>query len=177
MARRNPEPLDRTALLNYALRALAMRAMSATEMRAKLLRRAAEPELVDQVLAQLQETGFLNDRQFAEHYAAARLENQGFGKHRVLRDLRQRRVAGDVASTAVNATFEDTDERALIEQYLARKYRGVALAEFLAVDRNLLSAFRRLRLAGFSAGASIRVLKQYSQRADALEESADEPEA
>jgi regulatory protein len=160
--------------MEYAARALSMRALTVSELRQRLQRRAAEPSDVDAVIGKLTEAKALDDRRFAEYYAAGRLENQGFGKMRVLRDLRQRRVAGEVAAEVVHQTFEGTDETVLIEQFLARKYRGVELAKHLAEDKHLLSAFRRLRLAGFSAGASIRVLKRYAAQAEALEDTDEE---
>ena len=160
--------------MEYALRTLSGRGLSTAEIRTKLARKAARAEDADQVLAKLKEAGFVDDRRFAESYAAARLENQGFGKMRVLRDLRQRKVTGAVASRAVEQTFEGTDETALVEQYLARKYRSVKLAEFLSEDRNLASAYRRLRLAWFAAGVSIRVLRRYASSADALEGAYEE---
>jgi regulatory protein len=176
MARQKRAPLDAAALLGYALRALAMRAMSTSELRTRLQRRAADGSDIDGVLAKLKDAGFLNDRRFAESYATARLENQGFGKMRVLRDLRQRRVAGEVAEAVVQQTFEGTDEVDLIQQFLARKYKGKDLAAWLSEDKHLVTAFRRLRMAGFSSGASIRELKQYAASADALEETEeDEP--
>jgi hypothetical protein len=49
----------------------------------------------------------------------------------------------------------------------------VDLGELLQEDKKLQSVFRRLRYAGFSAGASVRVLKRYAAQADRLE---DEPE-
>lgn len=174
MARRKPEPFDFEALLNYAVRALTSRAMSAGELRTRLQRRAAEPTDVDRVIEKLTEAKALDDRRFAEYYAAARLENQGFGKARVLRDLRQKRVAGEVAHSVVERTFEGTDESDLIEQFLARKYRAVELPKYLAEQKHLVSAFRRLRLAGFSAGAAIRVLKRYAAQAEALEDAEEE---
>jgi len=58
----------------------------------------------------------------------------------------------------------------VIEQFLARKYRGKNLAELLAEEKHLASAYRRLRTAGFGAGNSIRVLKRYAAQADLLEE-------
>jgi regulatory protein len=170
MARRKSEPLGRDALMDYAARALAMRAMTAPELRARLAKRAAAAADVDDVIARLKEAKALDDRRFAEYYATARLENQGFGKMRVLRDLRQRRVAGDVAGEVVEKTFEGVDETGLIEQYLARKFRGKDLPVYLSEPKHLMSAFRRLRLAGFSAGASIRALRKYAAEADALED-------
>jgi regulatory protein len=111
----------------------------------------------------------LDDKRFAESYAAARLENQGLGKMRVLRDLRQRRIAPQLAEQVTERTYQETDETKLIEDFLKRRYRGKKLGEFLGEEKNLAGAYRRLRYAGFSAGASIRVLKRYARRAEELE--------
>ena|SRR5579862_9308584 len=164
MQKRQPQPLDRDKLLNVALRALSGRAHSSGELREKLRRRAQNDQDVDAVLAKLKEVGYLNDRQFAESYATARLQNQGLGKMRVLRDLRQRRVAPKLAEQATEKTYEKTDEANLIEEFLRRKYRGKELGKFFSEEKNLAGAFRRLRYAGFSAGQSIRVLKRFANQ-------------
>jgi regulatory protein len=57
----------------------------------------------------------------------------------------------------------------LIEAFLKRKYRGKDLGPLLKEEKNLASAFRRLRYAGFSSSESIRVLKRYASRAEELE--------
>ncbi|MGA2879048.1 MAG: regulatory protein RecX [Bryobacteraceae bacterium] len=169
MAKRQPQPLDRDKLLNVALRALGGRAHSSGELRDKLRRRAQSDQDVDAVLAKLKESGYLNDRRFAENYASARLQNQGLGKMRVLRDLRQRRVAPKLAEQVTEKTYEQTDEANLIEEFLRRKYRGKQLGTFLSEEKNLAGAFRRLRYAGFSAGQSIRVLKRFASQPEATE--------
>ena len=181
MAKRQPQPLDPERLLNVALRALSGRAHSSGELRDKLRRRAQNDQDVDAVLAKLREAGYLNDRRFAENYASARLQNQGLGKIRVLRDLRQRHVAPKLAEQVTEKTYEGTNEANLIEEFLRRKYRGKQLKEFLSEEKNLAGAFRRLRYAGFSAGESIRVLKRFANQPellDALEsEETSEPSA
>jgi regulatory protein len=169
MAKRQPQPLDRDKLLNVALRALGGRAHSSGELREKLRRRAQNNEDVDAVLAKLKESGYLNDRHFAENYAAARLQNQGLGKMRVLRDLRQRRVAPKLAEQVTERTYEKTNEADLIEEFLRRKFRGKELGAFLSEEKNLAGAFRRLRYAGFSAGQSIRVLKRFANQPEVLD--------
>src|SRR6202050_853346 len=124
MAKRQPQPLDRDKLLNVALRALGGRAHSSGELREKLRRRAQSSEDVDAVLAKLKEAGYLNDRHFAENYAAARLKSQGRGKIRVLRDRVQRRVAPKLAEQVTEQTYQKTNEADLIEEFLRRKFRG-----------------------------------------------------
>jgi len=174
---RKTKPLEPGKLLDYALRALGGRAYSIGELREKLRRRAERAEDVDVVLAKLKESGYLDDRRFAENFAAARLENQGLGKMRVLRELRQRRVAPQLAEKVTERTYESTDETALIEAFLERKFRGKKLSTFLADEKNLAAAYRRLRYAGFSSGASIRVLKRYASQAGELESlESEEPE-
>jgi regulatory protein len=181
MTKRKPKLFQETELLNYAVRALGGRAHSTGELREKLRRRAERAEDVDAVLGKLKDIGYLDDQRFAESYAASRLENQGLGKMRVLRDLRQRRVAPKLAEQVTEKTYQETNEAHLIEEFLKRKYRGKKLGEFLGEEKNLAGAYRRLRYAGFSSGASIGVLKRFAKEAEALDalESEDmgEPEA
>jgi regulatory protein len=155
--------------MEFALRALSGRALSTSELRERLRKRAAGAADVDAVIAKLKDAGYLDDRRFAESFASARKENQGFGRMRVIRDLRQRRVAPGLAEKAADQAFEGSDEAQLVGRYLERKYRNVELASYLSEDKNLAAAFRRLRHAGFSAATSIRVLKRYAAKADELE--------
>ena len=163
-----PPPTE-TQLWEYALRVISVRALSAGEMRTRLRRRKAAPEIVESTMAKLREYGYLDDSTFAGAYASARKDNQGHGKERVLRDLRQRQVPSALAEAAVVETYADTDEVELIESYLNRKFRREKLGDYLKEPAHLSSAFRRLRYAGFSASNSIRVLKRFSERADELE--------
>jgi len=170
MTGRKAKPLGPDQLFDYAAFALGRRAHSLGELRDKLRRRCASAGDIDDVIRRLKECGYLDDKSFAENYASRRLENEGHGKMRVLRDLSQRRVAPKLAEQAVEKAFAGTDEVELIESFLARKFRGKHLPSFLAVDKNLAAAFRRLRYAGFSSGKTLLVLKRYSQRADELPE-------
>lgn len=112
------KPLDRGGLLAYAARTLASRAQSLSEMREKLKRRAARQEDVDDVLGQLKQAGYLDDKRFAASAANWKRENQGVGKTRVLRDLMARRVAPAVAKRAAEDAYKDVDETAMIESFL-----------------------------------------------------------
>ncbi len=173
---RKPRTLDAEALFQYALRALAARAHAAGELREKLRRRAEREEDVAPVLARLKEYGYLDDRRFAETYSASRLQNEGFGRARVLSDLRKRRVAPAVAGQAVERVYKDADEPALIEAFLRRKFRAAPLEQYLVDPKHLAAAYRRLRAAGFSSGNAIAVLKRFARAAEELDSLADEPE-
>ncbi|HYI94869.1 MAG TPA: RecX family transcriptional regulator [Bryobacteraceae bacterium] len=175
---RAPKKVDADGLWAYSLKLLGGRAMSTGEVRQKLVRRAEKEADIETTISKLREYGYLNDTQFAESFAAGRRDNEGFGRMRVLRDLRQRRVAPNLATEAVEQAFEGTDETARIEAFLERKYRNVNLGELLQEDKKLHGAYRRLRYAGFSSGASIRVLKRFAAQAEQLEDEPEiEPEA
>jgi regulatory protein len=169
MNARAPKRLDSGKLLDYALRVLSGRAHSLGELRQKLQRRAENAADIDQVMLKLKESGYLNDRRFAEGFANSRLANDGMGRMRVLRDLRQKRVAPKLAEQVVEQTFRETDETQLVEAWLQRKYRGKPLPALLSDPKKLATVFRRLRYAGFSASVAINVLKRYAKEAEELE--------
>lgn len=160
------------ALWEYALNTLGRQAQSAGQIRQKLARRAETPSDVPSVLAKLREYNLVNDQKFSETFAASRLQNQGFGRFRVLRELQAKQVGGGVAKEAVEKTFAGTDELELVQSFLARKYRGIDLREFLQDEKNLANAYRRLRTAGFSTRSSLDALKRY---ANYIEEFDEEP--
>lgn len=164
------KPLHREELLAYAVRALSARAYSIGALRQKLRTRAAVESDIEEVLSTLKQARALNDRVYAEGFSNARKSNQGFGQARVMRELLVRKVPPTVAKEAVREAYAGEDELLLVEQFLERKYRGKDLAQFLKDERNLASAYRRLRTAGFSAASSVRVLKRYASRAEELPE-------
>lgn len=146
------------------------------EIRASLQARALEPADVEGVIARLKDYGYLNDARFAESFASARLENEGFGQSRVLRDLRQHRVATDLAQRTVSKVYADKDEPVLIEQYIRRKYRNIEREGLFETDKELAAAYRRLVRAGFSPGTSLRVLKRFAAQPELLDEMEIAPE-
>ena len=172
--RRAPKKLASEALWDYALRLLGQRPYSAAELKQKLLRRADSPAAATTVIAKLREYGLADDAKFSEAFATARLQNKGFGRMRVLRDLQAKRVAPSIAKTAVEKTFSGVEETDLAKRYLERKYRGKNLAELFREEKHLAAAYRRLRTAGFSGRASLSVLKSYSAFAEELEDLPDE---
>jgi regulatory protein len=172
MAARKPKTKpDFPALLDYALKTLSARALSAGEMRTRLRRKGATAELAGQVLAKLEEYQVLDDARFAETFAAARRDNQGLGRARVLRELRTRRVAPAVAERAVTHAYSSTDEVSMAADFLARKFRKTDLTEYLADPKHLASAYRKLRYSGFSSSASVSALRKYTHRAEEIGEA------
>ncbi len=177
MRDRKAKPLDAARLWDYALRTLGGRAQSSGELREKLRARAERGEDVDATLERLKEYGYLNDRRFAESFATARLENEGLGKTRVLADLSRRRVAPGLAQETVGKVYAGSDDQALAEDYVRRKFRSAAREGLFQDEKEMASAYRRLVRAGFRPGTVVTVLKKFARNPellDAFEEPAAE---
>jgi regulatory protein len=83
-------------------------------------------------------------------------------------------VAPKLAEKAATDAFSATNEVEMVQAWLARKYRGKDLGALLREPAKLASVFRRLRMAGFSSGPSIQVLKRFAAEAEQLEGMDDE---
>jgi len=162
-------PLDAEALWNYALKVLGGRAYSSGELRVKLHRRAEKEDDVDGVMGRLKDYGYLNDKRFAESFANSRLNNEKFGKTRVIQDLRQRRVAPTLAEKTVESVYQDVDETAMIEDWIRRKYRNADRESLFQEDKDLAAAYRRLVRAGFRTADIVRVLKRFAKNPELLD--------
>jgi len=163
MKERRPRQLDAASLWDYALKALSGRAHSSGELREKLRRRAERAEDVEDVLSRLRQSGYLDDRRYAESYAASRLSGEKFGRTRVVRDLRQHRVAPALK------IYRDVDEVALIEEWVRRKYRTAPREGLFADRKDLAAAYRRLVRAGFRNGEILKVLKRFAKDPELLD--------
>jgi regulatory protein len=167
--------LDAEALWSYALKVLGGRAYSTGDLREKLRRRAERPGDVENLLARLKDLGYLDDRRYAENFAAARLGNDKLGRSRVIQDLRQRRVAPTLAERTVRQVYQDVNDEALIEEWIRRKYRMAQREGLFQEDKDLAAAYRRLLRAGFRTGEIVRVLKRFAKNPELLD-SLEPPE-
>lgn len=101
--------VDRTVVLDKALDLLAVRARSSRDLRIRL-RRAGAPDAeitwaIDRLLAQ----GFLDDAAYARQVARSKALSGGVSRRKVINVLRQRGVAAEVASAAIDATLAEVD--------------------------------------------------------------------
>ena len=100
------ELADVEAAERAALRALARRAHARLDLRRRLVKRQHPPTAVEAALDRLALRGLLDDRQFAEQYAALRA-TRGKGPARLLRDLQAQGVERRTAEHAVRRALEE----------------------------------------------------------------------
>ena len=136
--------------------------------------RAAVPADPDTIIHRLKDIGYLNDERFAESYAAARVENEGFGRMRVLNDLRARKIQGELAEQAVANAIGEKSEAELIDAFIERRMPSVASGGPIEDEKKLAAAYRKLRRAGFNSGPILSALKRIAAKPELLEEPPEE---
>jgi regulatory protein len=151
---------DENSLHEYALGALSRRMRTVAElkrlMRMRVGRQENGNELMDRVVARLKDQKLLNDTNFATIYSTYRKDNEKFGSRRVVQDLKQKGVHGDVIDKAITAVYEDTDEQELARKFIARKRLKKPEDQ-----KQTARVFRMMVRAGFSTRAIVAILKHW----------------
>src|SRR5258707_13162500 len=133
------------------------RTHSVSEMKKALIRRTADEDLIQKVIARLKQSGLIDDARYAKQFARQRTEIRHQGKYRVARELRARGASDHHIEIAVAEAAANTDERAQARQRIDRKLK------FLRGeidDRKIASLYRSLLRAGFSSDTIRRELKR-----------------
>lgn len=136
---------------NKAMDLLARREHSTTELRQKLKQRAFDNDVIELVLASLQQDNLQSDRRFTESYINHR-SNAGLGPIKIVQELRQKDIDDDLISQQMSALSIDWDEQ--LEQQRIKKY-----GEPIPTDckQNIKQA-RFLQNRGFSPESIMRLL-------------------
>ncbi len=107
-----------------ALRLLSFKPRSVAEMRARLLEKDwADEAVVDQVIARLEELGYLNDEQLAASFASSRLSVKPLGRTRLQRDLHRKKLSPQTIENALDGAYEQQSEEELVERAIKKRLR------------------------------------------------------
>jgi len=117
---RGPERLRQQAF-ETAWRFLAHRERTEAEVRARLERNDVEPALVDEVLDELREGGYVDDAGFARRFAEDRRNLDGWGAERIERRLLELSVAPEHIAAGL-ADDREHDELQAACALLARRF-------------------------------------------------------
>jgi regulatory protein len=114
----------RRRTFNRAIKLLTIKPRSVAELRERLLRgKDANKNVVETVIARLQEYGYLNDERFAFSYASLKVKQRPLGRRRLQRDLKLKKVANSVAEEALELVFAQTPEEQLIDAAIEKRIR------------------------------------------------------
>jgi regulatory protein len=151
---------DPPALYEYAVGALSRRMRSVAELKRLLRQKNIEGDdreaAIEAVIRKLKDQKYLNDSDFAAQYTSYRRSNQKFGKLRVITDLKQKGVHGEVIQKAVTAAYEDVNEEQLAREHLLRKRLKKPTTQ-----KESARIYRALARAGFSSRTIFKVLRKW----------------
>ena len=105
-------------LLAYAYKLLSRRAYTRLGMARKLAGRG-EPENVEIVLDRLTESGYLDDRAFAQNYIQSRVANHPSGRRLLEMKLKSKGISATIIKEALNELEPEVEEA--VAQGLAKK--------------------------------------------------------
>ncbi len=158
--KKQSEPLDESALHEYAVKSLGRRMRSVSELRrlmqSKVEREESGTAKIDRVIARLKEYGYLDDTAFAENYTQLRQQNEKFGQRRVRQELGRKGIAQQTISDTIEQKYAEVSEEALARQHLERK--RIRKPEN---EKETARVMRRLVTAGFSTGVIYKILRQW----------------
>ncbi len=141
----------------FALRMLARRDMTAAGLARKLSDKGIAASLIDETIARLHRTGYLNDRRFARQWAESAIRNgRGFGP-RLRLDMARRGVPGDIVAEVLAAISEEYDEMETLAALLAKKFTDFAPES--ASDREKRRVMQYLQRRGFSTAAIFQTFR------------------
>ncbi|QSP94282.1 regulatory protein RecX [Marinobacter salinisoli] len=128
---------------SVALRLLARREHSRMELTMKLRQRRIDREVIDRVLDEYEQKGWLDDTRFADVYARQRMD-LGYGPLRILAELQQRGV--DVAPDCL----EQVSEQAWRERAVSLRDKRFGLDDLREDWNEKMRQARFLTRRGFS---------------------------
>ena len=147
-----------------ALSLLAHRARARAELRRRLARKDFSDTAIEQVLAWLDDRGYINDHAFAQAFVKDRLRLRPKGRRALRQELRKKGVADSTADAAIDSVMgaEDVSESELASQ-AARSWvrKNGSAVRAAASDREARLKLRR-RLYGHLArrgfgGEAVRI--------------------
>ncbi len=138
-----------------ALRLLAVRARTRSELVGRLRRKGHGDAVIGAVVDGLESAGLIDDRAFAELLADERMRLRPVGRRRLSQELRTRGVPPRVAEEVLDRAYEDNPERELalrVARSRARRSSGAPRAR----ERLYALLVRR----GFAHGTAAEVVRE-----------------
>ena len=141
----------------YALRLLTIKDRTTKELANRLRRKGFDEDVVNTVIAEMKDLGYVDDKKYAMHFAKLRATYNKFGPYRIRIELEKHGIPKDMAQDTVGRIFQEGMEEAnaleLAEQWIARK--GIKNRE-----KSLRRLYAYLARRGFAPDIIRKTLRQ-----------------
>lgn len=115
--------------IDYAVKLLARRPYSTAEISRKLTAHEVAPPIIDEVLARLEQLGYVDDLAFARYWIENRERFQPRDRRALQYELHTKGLAPDIIEQAL-AELDPVDSARRAAQTKVRSYRGMSPQEF-----------------------------------------------
>ena len=144
-----------------ALRLLALRGRSRAELRKKLAERDFSESVVERVLENLGELGYLDDEAFAVNRARHLAVNRLYGDRKIEEQLREKGIAREAARAAIREVREEFPEMEGIARSAVKKLQGRSIDGLNKKER--LALARTLQGRGYHLGLILDYMGKYEE--------------
>jgi len=129
--------------LDSAYRYIARGPRSRIEVERRLRQKNYSDSIIHQVLRQLEEYRYLDDRALARQWARDRLTRRHWGPSRLRMELERKGIAREWTEEALRELFEERDETAHATELVAQRLKGRGLRDPKEYRRLFGYLFRR----------------------------------
>jgi regulatory protein len=154
---KNTEPLPSDKVYQYALRLLTGRDYSVARIRQKLAARDVAEQDLEDAIHRLQREGWLDDRRYAERFAASALSSGRYYGVRLRLEMRRRGFAADIVNETLEPLLAESDETSEVRSAAERRYPGFCYSAASDRDKRRVVGFLQRR--GFRFSAIMRALR------------------
>ena len=142
-------------VLSSAYAFIARRPHGTKELEKKLLDKGFDTDLVNIVIEELLEKGFLNDYDVAYRWAESRIKNKLWGKAKLYTFLREKNIEKDVVDRVQQEVWEEFSEEETARKAVDKRFSSV-----IQPAQSKILSFLKSR--GFSSGVIYRIVKDVS---------------
>lgn len=107
---RSSRVLDAAKARTVAYELLARRSWSRKELTERLRRRGAPAAVAAKLVAELEASGYVDDRAFARGWAEVRARQKALGRQRIAAELRAKGIARELIEAALQEAFGEVSE-------------------------------------------------------------------
>jgi regulatory protein len=133
----------RQECFDAAMRSLQTRLHSRAELKTKLMRKEWGETIIDDVLDNLQRLGYVDDARFAKTKAMSAAQYKHHGRRRAFAELIRSGVKGEVANTALQEVYEQTDSTAIARELAMKQVKRLSRLDPAVARRRLVGMLQR----------------------------------
>lgn len=135
----------RERTMNRAVKLLAAKPRSVTELRERLLEKSwTNDEIVTGVIEKLKEYNYLDDAQFARDVAVSKLRQKPQGKRALQYAMSRKKIDRETVEAAVKDAFEKMPEEKLIDTAIEKRLRLKGVPETREEKKKFIDYLLRL---------------------------------